>query len=96
MKKKVVEALGKRGGDERHHRVKVISRFIDENLEDFVTANTLMFFIILVMTKNFLILVDSKCWKQNEEFQHEKQCAENTEVINYSDETGVKLLQYKI
>src|SRR6218665_2948954 len=64
-----------------------------QNLEDFVTENTLKFFEILELPSKFLTETDIEQWKENEHFQKAKQCAQSLIVVNDVVERGVKLIQ---
>src|SRR6218665_404027 len=64
-----------------------------QNLEDFVTENTLKFFEILELPSKILTETEIEQWEENEHFQKAKQCAQSIRVVNDVAERDVKLIQ---
>ena len=93
-KRKMVKDLGNPESNEPPKRIQLqVSRIESNQLEDFVTENTLKFFEILELPSKFLTETDIEQWEENENFQKAKQCAQSLRVVNDVAERGVKLIQ---
>ena len=92
-KRKMVSALQNSVAKEPVKRPTLdISLISVKKLEDFVTSNTLRFFAIIGLPRNFLD-EDIEKWEQNEEFIAAKTKVNNMKVVNDVAERGVALME---
>ena len=66
--------------------------FMEKNLSDFVTADTIKLFERFGLSKAFLS-VDAETWSSNESYQKARNIVLNLHVDNDAAERGVKLIE---